>query len=130
MSMHQRAGTLATQLIDSLLADRKRTLQIEAELTTSDWGDGKAAMEIEQAIYSLHKEWAAQAEQLLQRVRRLIAGGLAVTNAEAMEAAYASTLARLKFTPDKTARGMEQAGRGEFTPAEEMRNELRARLRA
>lgn len=64
------------------------------------------------------------------RVRRLIAEGLPVNIAEAMEAAYASTLARLKFSPEKTAIGMEQEGRGELTPAEELRNELRARVRA
>jgi hypothetical protein len=87
-------------------------------------------MDIERSIYSLHQEWAAAAEQVLLRVRRLLAAGLTVNGTQEMEDAFASTLSRLKFTPEKTARGIDQAIRGEFTPAEDLRNELRARIRS
>lgn len=60
-------AALAKQLIEGLLADRQRIHQMETELSRADWGDGKAAMEIEEAVYSLHLEWAAQAEQVLVR---------------------------------------------------------------
>ena len=129
-AVHARAGALAGQLIEGLLAERRSICRIESEFTPTDWGDGRIAMEIEQSIYSLHQEWAAAAEQVLVRVRRLVAAGLTVNDAQVLEDAYASTLSRLKFTPEKTARGIDQAIRGEFTPAEDLRNELRARIRS
>jgi hypothetical protein len=116
-------------MVENLLAERRRILRLEAEFAPVDWDDGQTAMEIERSIYSLHEEWAAEAEQVLLRVRRLAAQGLHVKDAGAMEDAYASGLARLKFTAEKTARGIQQARRDEFTPAQELRNELRARLR-
>ena len=129
-SVHARAAALAGRLIEGLLAERRSICRIESEFASPDWGDGRIAMEVERSIYSLHREWAAAAEQVLVRVRRLVAEGLTVNDAEQMEDAYASTLSRLKFTPEKTARGVEQAIRGEFTPAEDLRNELRARIRS
>lgn len=128
-AVHARAAGLADQMVENLLAERRRILRLEAEFAPVDWDDGQTAMEIERSIYSLHEEWAAEAEQVLLRVRRLAAQGLHVKDAGAMEDAYASGLARLKFTAEKTARGIQQARRDEFTPAQELRNELRARLR-
>ena len=129
-AVHARAAALAGQLIEGLLAERRSICRIESEFTPADWGDGRIAMEIERSIYSLHQEWAAAAEQVLVRVRRLVAAGLTVNGTREMEDAYAFTLSRLKFTPEKTARGIDQAIRGEFTPAEDLRNELRARIRS
>jgi len=129
-AVHARAAALAGQLIEGLLAERRSICRIESEFTPADWGDGRVAMEIERSVYSLHQQWAAEAEQVLVRVRRLVAEGLTVKDAEEMEDAYASTLSRLKLTPDRTAQGVEQAIRGEFTPAEDLRNELRARIRS
>ncbi len=127
-AMHARAVELARQLVEASLVERQRICRLEAEFAPTDWGDGAAAMEIERSVYRLHGEWAAEAEQVLVRIRRLIASGLQVPDAAAMEDAYASALSRLKFTPEKIARGMDQASRGEFTPAEDLRNELRARI--
>ena len=129
-AVHARAAALAGQLIEGLLAERRSICRIESEFTPADWGDGRTATEIDRSIYSLHQEWAAAAEQVLVRVRRLVAAGLTVSDAQEMEDAYASTLSRLKFTPEKTARGIDQAIRGEFTPAQDLRNELRARIRS
>ena len=128
--VHARALELAGQLVAASLAERRRICLLEAEFLPTQWGDGQAAMEIERSIHSLHSEWASEAEQVLIRVRRLGSGGLQVPDAAAMEDAYALTLSRLKFTPEKTARGMVQAHRGEFTPAEVLRDELRARVRS
>lgn len=129
-AVHERAARLAGQMIDGLLAERRQICQLEADFAPADWNDVQAAMGVERSFHALHREWAAEAEQVLVRIRQLIKDGLNVKDAEALEDAYASSLGRLKFTPEKTARGMEQARRGEFTPAEELRNELRARIRS
>lgn len=116
-AIHARAVELAGQLIEAALAERRQICQLEAEYAPKDWGDGRAAIEIEKSIHSLYRVWAGEAEQVLIRIRRLISTGLQLPGAEGSEDAYASTVSRLKFTPEKTARGMEQACRGEFTPA-------------
>jgi len=125
-----RTVELAGQLIDASLAERRRIRQLEAEFAPAESSDAQAVMDIERSIHSLYSGWVAEGEQILLRVRRLISSGLEVRQAAEMEDAYASTLSRLKFTPEKTSRGMEQARRGEFTPAEDLRNELRARIRS
>jgi predicted transcriptional regulator len=130
LAVHARAVELAGQLVDVSLSERRRISQLEADFAPVDGGDDQAAMEIERSIYSLYQEWAAEAEQVLVRIRRLLASGFDVKDAEAMENAYASTLSRLKFTPERTARGIEQARRGQFVPAEDLRNELRSRIRS
>src|SRR5579864_1451469 len=111
-----RTLELAGQLVEAALAERLRVCRFEAEFAPTDWGDGQAVMEFERSIHALYAEWAAEAEQVLVRVRGLVSAGMQVRDAVALEHAYASTLSRLKFTPEKTARGMEQAHRGEFTP--------------
>jgi predicted transcriptional regulator len=129
-AIHARTAELAGQLIDASLAERRRIRQLEAEFAPAESSDAHAAMDIERSIHSLYTGWVTEAEQILLRVRRLISSGLEVRDAAEMEDAYASTLSRLKFTPEKTARGMAQAHRGEFTPAEDLRDELRTRIRS
>lgn len=128
--VHARAASLASRLVEDMVAEFGRIRRIEAEFGSPDWNDASIATEVERSIYSLYHQWAAEAEQVLVRVRRLTAAGLVIDRVPELEDTYASGHARLKLTPEKTARGLEQARGGEFTPAEELRNELRARIRA
>ncbi|HSU69403.1 MAG TPA: hypothetical protein VLJ39_21130 [Tepidisphaeraceae bacterium] len=129
-AMRARLAGLAGRVVEGLLARRELILRIEQEFLPSEWADPAAGMELERSIYSLHRQWASEAEEVLQRVRRLVALGASVKDFEAIENAYASTIARLKLTPERTARGLTQAAQGEFTPAQDLRDELRARIRA
>jgi hypothetical protein len=125
-----RAAALAARLVEALLADWQRLRQFQEEFAPANWDDPAAAMEVETSIYRLFEAWAAEAEQVLVRLRRLAAAGHPVAGAEALEDACGQAAARLRFTPERMARAMEQVRRGEFTPAKELRDELRARLRA
>lgn len=129
-AMRTRLAGLAGRVVEGLLARREQILRIEQEFLPSEWADPAAGIELERSIYSLHRQWIAEAEEVLQRVRHLVALGAGVKDVGAIEDAYASTVARLKLTPERTARGLTQAAQGESTPAEDLRNELRARIRA
>ena len=125
-----RAGWLAERLVESTIADWHRLVQYEDDLTPANRDDEGVALEIARSIHGLFQEWAAEAEQVLARTRQRASAGHRVANAEALEDAYGRTRARLKLTPEMIARSMEHVRRGEFVPAEELRDELRTRLRA
>ena len=124
-----RLATLASRMVEDLLEERGRIRRIEADFGTDDWSDLGGAIEIEGSIHSMYRQWASEAEQVLLRVRRLSEAGVVVDRTDVLEDAYASTLSRLQLTPEKTSRGIQQANTGAFTPAEELRTELRARIR-
>ena len=125
-----RATRLAATLVEALLADWQRIRQLQEEFAPGNWDNPPAATAVEASIYELHETWTAEAEEVLDRLRKLSLAGSHIAGTEALEDAYGLARARLKLTPDKLARTMEQVRRGEFTPAEELRNELRSRLRA
>lgn len=123
-----RAAALAARFVEALLADWQPIRQIQNEFGPADWDNPATATEVEKSIYRLFESWAADAEQVLLRLRWLAAAGRPV--AGALEDAYGLAAARLRFTPERLATAMEQVRRGEFTPAKELKDELHARLRA
>jgi hypothetical protein len=125
----QRIGQLAAQLVESALADWNQLRQYESDFTPFDWSDAAAAMSIEQSIYALHQQWAEEAEQVVCRAKKLSGAGHDVPKTGLLEDALWLTRARLQMTPQEMARAMEQVKQGQCTPAKELRDELRARLR-
>lgn len=82
------------------------------------------------SLYDVYQAWAADAEQVLARTRALVKAGCCVQNADDLEHAVGRVQARLNMTPEKFDRAREQIRQGLGIPLEEVRSELRARIRA
>jgi hypothetical protein len=66
--------------------------------------------ECNRALHRLYEVWAADAEQVLERSRRLAVSGRPVANAEDLEDAYGRVRGRLGLTPEMISRAMDQGG--------------------
>ncbi|HSZ54179.1 MAG TPA: hypothetical protein VK797_00850 [Tepidisphaeraceae bacterium] len=119
---------LAERLVEASLSDLRRIDDYEQEFGLPDFRSPSAA-EIMSSVYRLYEQWAGEAEQILRRVRRLIAGGRSISSAAALEDAFGRVQARLGLTPEKIARGIEDARQGRTVPVQAIRDELRDRLR-
>jgi hypothetical protein len=126
----ERLMQFAQGLVEEALADWERVRRYEEEFTSADWEPGGLGLEVTRSLYSMYEKWAADAEQVLARTRELATQGWAVASAESLEDAYGRVKARLKLTPEMVARAMEQVRQGQTVPAKELRDELRARIRA
>ena len=126
----ERLVQFAQRLVEEALADWERVRRYEEQFGSADWGPGGLGLEVTRSLYSMYEKWAADAEQVLARTRHLASGGRIVASAESLEDAYGRVRARLKLTPDMLARAMEQVRQGQTIPARELRDELRARVRA
>jgi hypothetical protein len=116
----------ATQLVSDSLADLQRIRSDEEQLTSSS-SEPVCRPDVIRAIWQLYREWADDAEEVLSRAKSV---DKSLQGIEQLDDAIGRVLARLSVTPDQTIRGLEQAIRGEIVPAKELRDELRARLRA
>ena len=125
----QVLARLAGRLIDAALADLRRIEDDERQFGSPTL-ESPAAVELLRSVYRLFELWAGEAEQVLTRVRRLVASGHPIPQAEALEDAYARVRARLNLTPEQIARAIEQVRRGQTVSGQELRDELRARIRA
>ena len=121
---------LAQTLVSDMLADWKRLKEYEQRYSPGLNENPRLALEITRSIYLMFQEWAREAEQVLARVQKLAGSGQQRADITALEDAYGFALARLKLTPEKLVQSMQQVRSGNTVPAEELRNELRARLRA
>jgi hypothetical protein len=122
--------SLAHKLVIAALADLQRLRDYEVQCFAHDWRDADLHRSLTRSLYDLYQQWSTDAEQVLERVRALTAAGKAVADADLLEDACGSVRARLQLTPEQVERATAQARRGETVPAEVLRNELRARLRA
>lgn len=125
-----RVTRFAAKLVESALADWHRVLGCEQEFASSEFATPETEAKIDQSLYEMYQTWVADAEQVLERTRKLAAGGYSVDGAQALEDAHGQARARLKLTPEMIARATQQVRDGHTVPIEELRNELRARLRA
>jgi hypothetical protein len=125
-----RLRHVAEALVRSLLLDLERLGQDERELTPIAAGNPELELELWKSLWSRHRQWADEAEQVLDRVRRMGEGSDRVADFNRLESAYARTMARLSATPERLASAMGQVRRGEVVSAKELRDELRTRLRA
>lgn len=121
---------IAEKLVASSLEDLGRLTEYEQQCFMQDWRDARLHRVLTQSIYEMYQDWAREAEQVLVRVRRSAVGGESIARASELEKAAWRVAARLKLNPDQIERATEQVRRGETIPAEELRHELRARLRA
>lgn len=124
------AERLGQKLIEAALSDWERLKQYELEFAPVEWDDAGNALEITRSIHGLFERWAAEAEQVLTRTRKLTATGRNIPGAEMLEDAYGKVSARLKLTPEMIAQAVHQIRQGRSVPAKELRDELRSRLRA
>ncbi|HEX4796594.1 MAG TPA: hypothetical protein VH370_22575 [Humisphaera sp.] len=123
-------ASLAEKLVAAALADWERLKEYEQEFGPGVEDDPAIARDVLRSMYNMLREWAEDADQILGRARKLAAAGRSAPKIEALEDAYCMACARLKLTPEDMMRAMEQVRQGKAIPAEELRNELRARLRA
>ena len=119
---------LAARLAQSLLDELERIREYEVRYGPADYD--AAGLEIARTIHRMFEQWAAEAEQVLLRMRNLAAEGHQVGPLESVEDAYGQVRARLALTPEQTARALDQSRQGLSVPVQELRNELRARNRA
>lgn len=136
---HRRAGAnprndglapLVEKLVAESLADIARLDEYQTLCGQHDWQEAAVHDALTRSLYDLFKNWAAEASQVLERADRIRAVGVPVARLRELNEAYGRVVARLTLTPDMIARAMDQVRRGEAIPAKELRDDLRARLRA
>jgi hypothetical protein len=128
-----RLARFAERLVDAALADLQRLRDDERAFTAAradDAGDDGLEPDLLRSLWQLYAQWASDAEQVLTRVRGLNSAGQSVRDADRLEDAHGSVRARLGVTPEQVLRAREQVQRGQAIPAKELRDDLRARLRA
>jgi hypothetical protein len=121
---------LAEKLVASALVDWQRVVEYEQQFGSSSFATPALEDQVNRSIYEIYQKWAADAEAVLERTQHLKACGHRVSNARELEDAFGRVSARLKLTPEMIAHATEQVRQGHIIPLEELRNELRARLRA
>jgi len=115
--------------VDSALADWEKVLECERRFGSAAFDTPVDQSRVNRSLYEVYQKWGGEAEQVLLQIRRLVRAGHQVDNAEALEDAFGRVQARLKMTPGMFDRAREQVRRGEFIPLQELRDELRSRLR-
>jgi hypothetical protein len=123
-------SNLTDVYVASLLGDWERILECEDEISRMESVTPALDHAVNRSLYELYQKCATEAEQVLTRIRHLIAQGYRVNDIEALEDAYARVQARLKLTPDMVEHAMQQIRQGEGIPMKELRDELCARVRA
>jgi hypothetical protein len=116
----------AAQLVDDSLADLQRLRGHEEQLVNSS-PIPVCRPDIIRALWQLYREWADDAEEVLSRAKSV---DNSLQGIDRLYDAIGRVRARLSVSPEQTIRAMEQAIRGEVVPVKELRDELRARLRA
>ena len=124
-----RRTALAEKLVASALADLQRAREYEQLLKSGTDGAGLLAGSLLESVGRLYGEWADEADQVVARVRSLGSQGAAIPGVSQLDDAIGRTRARLNVLPALLAGAIEQAHQGQFVPAKELRDELRARIR-
>ena len=123
-------AALARRYMDSALDDWRRVLECESQFGSTSFPTPAEQSRVNRSLYEVYQKWAAEAEQVLVRTRRLAEAGCQIGNAEELEDAFGRVQARLKMTPEMFDRAREQIRQGLGIPMEKLRHELRARVRA
>lgn len=122
-------ANFAGRLVQSALADLEQVADYERQYGAAR-GEDEFDRQLAQSIAELYEQWLQQAEQLLGRIAELASAGTPVPDAQRLADACGKTRARLSVTSLQIADANQQVREGKTIPASELRNELRARLRA
>jgi hypothetical protein len=126
-----RRAALAEKLVASSLLDLERLDEYERLCRrASPSEDDATRTALDDSLHRLRSQWADEGDEVAARAKSLSASGVLVPGADRLADAIGRVRARLSLTPAQLASGTEQARRGDFTPAMELRDELRSRLRA
>lgn len=126
----QIPGQFAEELVLAAIADHDRLRAYERRFAWAPMQDSGQELEVRQSVWRVFANWADEAEGVLLRARSLAAKGRAIQGVDQLDLAVGRVRARLTVSPEKTVQAMEDARQGRVIPAEELRDELRARLRA
>lgn len=124
-----RLDDLAVKLVESCLSDLKRVGEYEEQFRPLGPDAARLEAEWTRSIHELHQRWAGEADEVLSRLRPYAANHF-IAGLKALEDAYGRVRARLSVTPDQLAAARQQVAQGQGIPVQELRDELRARLRA
>jgi hypothetical protein len=119
---NQRAA-LAEKLVSSALSDLDRLTDYER------LGAGESQA-FDASLHDLYQQWADDADELDRRAHILVVAGVSIPGHDRLKDAIGRTRARLALKPLELSTSLEQARQGQFIPTRELRDELRARLRA
>ena len=127
-----RLARFADRLVESVLSDLDRLRDDEHAVMAVRAGNEDDGLDLDlvRSLWDLYARWADEADQVLARARALRADGHDVRDVERLEDAYGSIRARLSVTPYQVMQGRQQVRQGQAVPATELRDELRARVRA
>ena len=116
---------LARDMIELLILRFRRIQELDEMLDdiSIDSDDRPAA----NAMREVYRQWADDAEAVIQRVSKLHLKVDTKSLVESLEHSVGRTRARLSLSLDDIAEGERQAERGELIPVAEVRDELRAR---
>ena len=125
-----RLAPFADRLVEAALADHDRLRRDEQAVLAARAGDHDDGLDLDllRSLWDLYSDWARDAEQVLARVRTVVSNGHG--DLARLEDAYGTVRARLSVTPERLMQGRQQVSEGNAVPAGELRDELRARIRA
>jgi hypothetical protein len=113
--------------VDAALEDWRRLLEYEREFGTVACVTPALDDERNRSMFAMYENWAADARQVLDRVRQMAASGRSIANLEDLEDAYGRVRARLGLTPEMVSQAMAQVRQGQARPLKDLRDELFAR---
>lgn len=116
------------RLVTDVLADLDQLAEYERDFVTQS-REASQELEVRRRVWQVYAEWAQRAQSVLDRARSYAGKDLAA-EIDQLDRAIGRVQARLMVTPEQTARAIEDARQGRVIPAKELRDELRARLRA
>jgi hypothetical protein len=121
----------AGQLVADQLSELDRLGEYERQFASTPGRDPGHELDVRRTVWLLYAAWADEADLVLSRARSWDSAGAAVpASADQLDQAIGRVRARLSVPPEQTARAIEDARQGRVIPAKELRDELRARLRA
>lgn len=126
----RREGTLTTfaeRMVAALRDDYRRLKAYEEDFDFTDLDDERELL-ILRSIWRAFDHWAQETEGVVARVEKLGPAGKDIEGLEELRDQYCVTRARLTITPDSLIEAKHQDARGEVFTAQELRDELRARL--
>lgn len=122
-----RATTLAEGMVDALREDFRRLKGYELEFGSLEL-DEKREFEVVRGLWQAFYDWAREAEAVISRIEMMGPAGKGISGFEALRDDHGFARARLSWSPERIFLSKQQAIRGEVVPAQELRDELRARL--
>jgi len=124
----QRSAKVAAELIQSALGEIRHVQNLDESLAPQD--PAHFDRQTVALLRGMYEDWARQAEGLLERIAPLERRCGPIEGAQALRDAHGRTRAMLSIPLDRLERAHKDAVEGRTSPVEEVRRELRLRIKS